>query len=73
MNDPEFFVKAKTLERHYKQQKYVISYLPPSKHWRWDILWVETTRYGEDAKSMHAAQKAAEKHIDKILSIKGKS
>lgn len=71
MNEPEFFTKAKTLERHYKRQKYTLTFLPPTKKWKWEVVWVSTTRFSEEANTMNAAQKAAEKHIDKTLAIKG--
>jgi hypothetical protein len=73
MSEPEFFVKAKTLNKQYKQQKYTLTFLPPTKHWKWEVTHVNVTKFGGEAKTLHAAQRAAEKHIDntnKILGIK---
>lgn len=76
MNDApsnvEFFTKAKTLNRTYKKQSYSLTYLPPTKTWRWEVIWISKSKFTDEAKTMNAAQKAAEKHIDTTLKARGK-
>jgi hypothetical protein len=71
MSDNLVNIRPKTLNKTYKRTKYTITYDVADKSWRWEVEYVSVTRYGETAKSINAAQKAAEKHIDKTLEIKG--
>jgi hypothetical protein len=68
----EFFAPPKSLKRLYKQTEYTLTYIPDLKQWGWEVTFVHKTKYGDTAKSMNAAQKAAEKHIDQVLSLRGK-
>lgn len=72
MNEPvEFFVKPKQLNKVYKRQSFTLTFLPESKLWKWEVTYVQTTKYSDTAKSMRDAQKAAEKHIDHTLLLRG--
>lgn len=67
----QFVSPPKRYERHYKQQKYVLTFLPPTKLWKWEVVWVNITKFDGEAKTMNAAQKAAEKHIDQTIATRG--
>lgn len=73
MNDPEFFVRAKSLNRTYKRQSFTITFIPGDRLWKWEVTYVQTTSYSDTAKTMALAKRAAEKHIDKTLSLRGES
>lgn len=70
MSDPEFFVQPKQLSKRYKNTAYIIIYLPKTKEWKWEVSYVQTTKYGDVAKTLVAAQRAAEKHIDHTLNLR---
>jgi hypothetical protein len=67
----EFFVKPKQLSKQYKKQSFTLTFLPETKLWKWEVTYVQTTKYSDTAKTMIAAQKAAEKHIDHTLALRG--
>lgn len=73
MTNVEFFTKAKTLERYYKQQRYTLTYLPPTKEWQWKVEWIQKQVFSEKEKTLAKAQKAAQKHIDETLKLRGKT
>ncbi len=58
-------VIPKTLSRQYKSQKYVLTFIPKTKKWKWTVT-VETKMvYSEEADTQVKAIRAAEKFIDK--------
>lgn len=67
-----FFTQAKKLNKVYKSQAYTITYLPQTKEWKWEVIWIRKTVFGDVEKTMNKAQKAAEKHIDTTLKNRGK-
>ena len=71
MSDVTFFVKPKQLKKQYKKTAFTITFLPQEKLWKWEVTYVQTTHYSDTAKTMIAAQKAAEKHIDITLTQRG--
>lgn len=73
MNDSkvEFFVKPRQLNKQYKKTAFTLTFLPETKLWKWEVTYVQTTKYSDTAKTMVLAQKAAEKHIDHTLALKG--
>jgi hypothetical protein len=70
-NVVDFKVAPKRMERHYKKQKYILIYLPQEKLWEWRVTWVTENTFSDKAKNLNAAQKAAEKHIDTTLKLRG--
>jgi hypothetical protein len=62
-------VKPKTIRKVYKRHSYVLTYLPPSHTWRWEVTYVSTTVFSETASSMTLAQRAAERHIDESIKV----
>lgn len=65
-------IQPKTLNKRYKNHSYVLMYDVPSRQWSWEVTYVETTVFkGELKPTMNAAMRAAEKHIDRTLEIKG--
>lgn len=64
--------QPKKLNKKYKNTEYIIEYLPTTKQWKWLVTYVSVTKYGDVAKSINAAQKAAEKHIEETLKLRGK-
>lgn len=65
-------VKSKTLEKKYRNVRYQLKYIVETKEWQWTAYFVSETKFSDKAKSMILAQKAAEKHIDKTLKLRGK-
>lgn len=66
-------VRPKTLKKKYKNHDYVISFLVAERKWAWSVTYVETTVFtGEPKDSINAAQRAAERHIDRTLELKGR-
>jgi hypothetical protein len=61
----------KQAKRRYRNHSYVVTYLPETKIWKWEVTYVQTTKYCDEAKTMVAAFKAAEKHIDHTLRLRG--
>ena len=64
-------ILPKKAQRRYKNHSYVVTYLPPTKTWKWEVTYVQTTYYSDEAKTLNAAFKAAEKHIDHTLKLRG--
>lgn len=58
--------------RKYKQHPIEVTFIPATKEWQWKVTYVQTTEYCDKAKTLNAAFKAAEKHIDATLKIRGK-
>lgn len=65
-------VHAKTLDKKYKNQRYKLEYIVGKKKWKWTTYFVTTSTYSDEANTLADAQKAAEKHIDNTLKIRGK-
>lgn len=57
-------VKPKQASRKYKGCKIILTYLPPTKKWKWEIEMTQIVKYSEEANTMNAGFKAAEKYID---------
>lgn len=65
-------VRPKTLEKKYKGASYTITYVVETKQWSWRVTYVTTTVFEGDPKpTMQAANRAAEKHIDRQLELQG--
>lgn len=63
--------RPKTLKKKYKNHDYVISFDVAARKWSWQVTYVETTVFkGELKDSINAAQRAAEKHIDRTLELR---
>jgi hypothetical protein len=62
----------KCAKRKYKQHPIEVTFIPSTKEWEWKVIYVQTTEYKDKAKTLNAAFKAAEKHIDQTLKIRGK-
>lgn len=69
----EFVVKPKTFRRVYKRHPLVVTYVPASKKWCWEIVIVQETRIGGEADTQIKAVRAAEKRIDDVLKMQGKA
>lgn len=65
------YIQPKTMNKRYKNCSYTITYLPESKKWQWKVTYIQTSEYSDISDSPIRAQKAAEKHIDKTLEIRG--
>ncbi len=63
-------IKPKTANRRYKNHSYTVTYIPATKEWKWEVTYVTTTYFSDKAKTMIAAFKAAEKHIDRTLEMR---
>lgn len=70
MNGNVISIKPKTANRRYKNHSYTVTYIPATKEWKWEVTYVQTTRFSDVAKTMQAAFKQAEKHIDRTLEIR---
>ena len=64
-------VRPKTLHKTYKKHKYVITYIVATKKWKWEVEYVSVTTFSDIANTPNAAMRAAEKHIDRTLEIRG--
>ena len=58
-------VTPKTLRRVYKTHKYVVTYIPKTKKWKWTVSVVREMVYSDEADTQIKAFKAAERFIDK--------
>lgn len=58
--------------RKYKQHPIEVTFIPADKTWQWKVIYVQTTTFSDVAKTLNAAFKAAERHIDATLKIRGK-
>ncbi len=64
-------MRPKTVNRRYKQQDIVVTYIPATKEWQWMVTYVQTSKYSDRAATMNKAVKAAEKFIDETNVIRG--
>lgn len=64
-------IQPKTARRTYKGQKITLTYVPDTKKWKWEVSFVQVTTWSEEADTMNKGFKAAEKFIDKQISIRG--
>lgn len=64
-------IRPKLLRKTYRKHHYEIRYNVETKDWSWDITYVSTSHFRSTAKSLVEAQRAAEKHIDGTLKIRG--
>lgn len=62
----------KKAQRKYKQHPITVTFIPETKQWKWSVKYVQETIFSDEAKTLNAAFKAAEKHIDQTLKIRGK-
>lgn len=62
----------KEAKRKYKQHPITVTFIPATKEWKWEVIYTQITKYGDVAKTLNAAFKAAEKHIDATIKIGGK-
>ena len=58
--------------RKYKQHPITVTFIPETKEWKWSVTYTQVTEFSDKAKTLNAAFKAAEKHIDATLKIRGK-
>jgi len=72
-NVVELTIPPKKINRRYKNHAIVITYKPPTKKWSWEVTYVQTTKFSDEADTMTKAVKAAEKHIDSTLKIRGQA
>lgn len=63
-------VKPKQLTRHYKRTTYVVTYVPKTKKWKWDVTITTSMKYTEEADTQVKAFRAAEKFIDQHVKDK---
>ena len=68
----DFHVAPKTFKRVYKRHPLVVTYVPATKKWKWEIVVVQETRIGGEADTQIKAVRAAEKRIDDVLRMQGK-
>lgn len=64
-------IRPKTLNKVYKKQSYTITFDMETKMWKWEVVHIVETKMSGTAKTIPAANKAAEKHIDKYLEMRG--
>lgn len=69
----DFVVKPKSLNKTYKRHKYVVTFVPATKKWHWTVELVQTTILSGDADTDTKAVRAAEKQIDQVLRMQGRS
>lgn len=62
----------KEAKRKYKQHPITVTFIPETKEWAWKVVYTQVTEFPGTAKTLNAAFKAAEKHIDATLKIRGK-
>jgi hypothetical protein len=72
MNAAVIPIRPKEAKRRYRNHDYKVTYIPSTKQWKWEVTYVQTTRYSDIAKTLNAAFKAAEKHIDATLKMREK-
>lgn len=70
-NVVELKVPPKVVNKKYKNHAIKITYLPPTRKWKWEVEYVHKSRYGDEAKTLREAHKEAEKHIDHTLKLRG--
>lgn len=63
-------IRPKKAQRRYKNHAYSVTYIPATKEWKWEVTYVQTTYFSDVAKSLNAAFKQAEKHIDRTLELR---
>jgi hypothetical protein len=64
-------VRPKTLNKQYKNQRYKLEFQPTTGQWKWTVYIVRTSSFSEVAPTMVAAQRAAERCIEKTLGTRG--
>ena len=69
--DASHKIQAKVVREKYKKHNITITFLVESKKWKWEVEYVSVTTYGDIADTIAKAKRAAEKHIDRTLKIKG--
>lgn len=68
----DFTVKPKSLTKQYKRQTFVVTYVPATKMWKYDIALIQETHLSGEADTQIKAVRAAEKRIDSVLKIQGR-
>ena len=65
-------VQPKTMNKTYRNHQYVITFLVAERKWSWTVTYVQVSEYtGTPVDTWQKAQKAAEKHIDRTIELKG--
>lgn len=65
-------VKPKRLDKRYKNTSYVLEFDMKTTRWKWTVTYIHKTTFSDEAPTLAAAQRAAEKHIDSTLKLRGK-
>lgn len=65
-------IRPKTMNRRYRNHSYTVTFVKETKEWRWEVEYVQVTKFNGEAPTMIKAFKAAEKHIDNTLKLRGK-
>ena len=63
-------VQPKTVKGYHKKHEYVLTFIPGSKDWHWEVTHVHVTKFGGVAGSMIKARNEAQKHIDQYAKDK---
>ena len=58
-------VQPKTASRRYKTHPITVTYIVDTKMWKWEVAYTQVVKWGDEAKTLNSAFKAAEKWIDK--------
>jgi len=59
-------VAPKRVDRTYKGQKVIVTFIPGVRTWKWEIRYTQVVSYSDEAKTLQDALKAAYKMIDKL-------
>jgi hypothetical protein len=62
--------QPKQFKRHYKKTQYVVTFIPATRKWKWEVTITTTIRYDEVADTELKAFRAAEKFIDQHIKDK---
>jgi hypothetical protein len=69
-NENVVAIQPKQLKRHYKRTTYVVTFIPSTKKWKWEVTITTTIKYHEEAETQIKAFRAAEKFIDQHVKEK---
>lgn len=62
-----FKVAPKQMKRPYKKQHYIVTFIPATKKWKWEVTITNTIKFAEEADTQIKAFRAAEKFIDQHI------
>ncbi len=68
-DDNVITIKPKQMQRSYKRSKYVVTFIPATKKWKWKVETTQTLVYEEEADTQVKAFRAAEKFIDSHIAM----